>query len=90
MSIFEEGTVGQEPVVVETKKVKTKEVKEDRTVVGLVCIEDVKTGGTDITLTDGTNLRVPKNGKSRPTLRKFVPGYINKLVAKGELRIINC
>ena len=93
MGIFEEGAAGQEPVVVEPKKAKTIEVKEAQVVkkvVGLVCIEDIKTGGTDITLTNGTNLLVPKNGRSKPTLRKFVPPYVNKLVGDGELKIINC
>ncbi len=59
-------------------------------VLGLICIQDVKTGGIDITLTNGANCRVPKNGKSRPILRKLVPGYVNRLAADGELKIINC
>lgn len=87
MSTFEDYTnvEGQvvEPVAVESGAKAAK-------VLGLICIQDVKTGGIDITLTNGTNCRVPKNGKSRPVLRKLVPGYINRLVANRELKIINC
>ena len=86
MSTFEDYTNVEGQVVEPVAESGAKATK----VLGLISIQDLKTGGIDITLTNGTNCRVPKNGRSRPVLRKLVPSYINRLVANGELKIINC
>jgi hypothetical protein len=88
MGIFDETMSPSvpDPVTIEPDVV----VKPDKVVTGYVYIEDIKTGGIDITLTNGANLRVPKNGKSKPVLRKLVPDYINKLEKDKELKIVNC
>lgn len=63
---------------------------------GLIQLENRTSVELDVTLTDGTNVRMwPKQkGKqahiSRPFLRKLLPAYINKLVSKGDVKIVNC
>jgi hypothetical protein len=63
---------------------------------GLIRLENRTSVEIDVTLTDGTNVRMwPKiKGKaqniSEPFLRKLLPSYINKLVSKGDIKIINC
>ena len=59
---------------------------------GKVRIENMTTVEIDITLTDGSNLHLDprqkgKDGTSDFILRKLVPPYLNKLVAKGAIKI---
>lgn len=62
---------------------------------GLIQLENKTSVELDVTLTDGTNVRMwPRqkgstNHVSRPFLRKLLPTYINKLVSKGDVKIIN-
>lgn len=60
---------------------------------GRVQIENRLPVEIDITLTDGTNLSLTprekgKDNLSEPVLRKLLPHYLNKMVAKGDIRII--
>jgi len=59
---------------------------------GKVRIENRTPVEIDITLTDGSNLHLDprqkgKDGTSDFILRKLVPPYLNKLVAKGAIKI---
>lgn len=62
---------------------------------GLIQLENRTSVEVDVTLTDGTNVRMWPRQKgttahiSRPFLRKLLPAYINKLVSKGDIKIIN-
>ncbi len=62
---------------------------------GLIKLENRTSVEIDVTLTDGTNIRMwPKQKKkqahfSKPFLRKLLPEYINKLVSKGDVRIVD-
>jgi len=61
--------------------------------IGKVQIENMLPVEIDITLTDGTNLSLTprekgKSNRSDWVLRKLLPSYLNKLVAKGDIKII--
>lgn len=63
---------------------------------GMVQLINKMSNGIDITLQDGTNVRIgPKVrglsiNKSRPILKKLIPAYVNTLISKGELKRIDC
>lgn len=81
MATFDEIPVVEQPVVTPTEAKST-------VLPGTVRIENKLPIELDITLNDGSNLSVGIKQRSRALARKLLPPYLNKMAAKGDIKIL--